>query len=85
MSNGGIASLCRLIVDNLKIDKIPEFVNKSSTTSRAGGMRKAPGRSQALLMVADLINSIHKSPRFSGVTVEPFQFSPAEPVAYEGS
>jgi len=40
------------------------------------------------------INSIHKPPasfrfrsmiRNHAVTVEPFQFSPAEPVAYEGS
>jgi hypothetical protein len=28
--------------------------HKSATTSRAGGMRKAPGRGQALLVVADL-------------------------------
>jgi hypothetical protein len=27
---------------------------ESATTSRAGGMRKAPGRGQALLVVADL-------------------------------
>jgi hypothetical protein len=64
---------------------------KSATTSRGGGMRMAPrrGRGRALLVVAD---SIHKPPTsfkfrsmicFLSVSVEPFQFSPAEPVAYE--
>ena len=52
------------------------------------------GRGHALLVVADLFNSIHKPPaslKFRSiicvlsVTVEPFQFSPAEPVAYEWS
>ena len=66
---------------------------KSATTSRARGMRKAPGRSQALLVVADF-NSIHKPPasfRYGSiihdppVAVGPFQFSPTEPVAYEWS
>jgi hypothetical protein len=74
----------------------PENKDKSATTSRAGGMRKAPrrGRGNALLVVADLINSIYKPPasfRFRSiirdppVTEEPFQFSPAEAVAYEWS
>ncbi len=68
-------------------------LSQSATTSGAGGMRMAPrrGRDHALLVVADF-NSIHKPPasfKFNSilcvlpVTVEPFQFSPADPVAYE--
>ena len=57
--------------------------------------------SHSLLVIADLINSIHKPPALFNfrsisrdqpatvddhpVTVKPFQFSPSETVAYEGS
>ena len=66
-------------------------LGQSATTSRAGGMRMAPveGPGPALLMAADLIHKPPASIRFApikhalAVTVEPFKFSPAEPVAYE--
>ena len=51
------------------------------------GPWKGPG--PPLLMVADLIHKPPASNRFApmkhalAVTVEPFKFSPAEPVAYE--
>ena len=78
-----------------RVAKINLFINlKSATISRAWGMRKAPQRGQALLVVADF-NSIHKPPvlnRFISInhdlteTVEPFQFSSRRVgVAYERS
>jgi len=40
-----------------KVSIIQSFAApKSATTSRAGGIRKAPGRGQALLVVADLLD-----------------------------
>ena len=68
---------------------------KSATTTSWGyeeGHSKGP-RSYALPVIADF-NSLHKPPalftfrsisRDHPVTVEPFQFSPSETVAYEGS
>jgi len=63
---------------------------KSATISRAGhedGPWKGPG--PPLLVAADLIHKLATSIVFVpithalAVTVEPFKFSPAEPVAYE--
>ena len=52
-----------LLFYNRKVSKNKPAVNiffnpnKSATPSRAGGMRKAPGRGHALLGVADLFDS----------------------------
>jgi len=71
-------------------------VLESATTSRAAGMRKAPGRGRgnALLVIADLFNSLDKPlVLFSSIsvsrdhpaTVEPFQFTSRQGgAAYQG-
>jgi hypothetical protein len=73
----------------------PKCQRQKSTTTSWGyeeGPSKGPQR-HALLVVADF-NSLHKPPALFNfrsinhdhrVTVEPFQFSPSETVAYEGS
>jgi hypothetical protein len=51
------------------------FQNQSATTSRADGMRKAPGRGHALLVVADLFMITKKVSSFDRVQINGILFT----------
>ena len=79
-------------VDSLST-QFPPISDNQQSWGYDEGTSKGP-RSHALLVIADLINSLHKTPvsfnfrsmsRDHSLTTEPFQFSLAAPVVYEGS